>query len=103
MDPKPSVLRVVMAKNVASRWLESRAHSMHYLRVLYGAREIKNLPGLLRSFRDERVRLGSCNPIPDLGIREEFDHSVIWSSDREGLVALSKWLEDRGCETSGIW
>jgi hypothetical protein len=103
MDDTPSERRVVMARNVAARWLAAHAQPLHSLTVYYGAREIKNLPGLLRSFRDERIRLGSMAPIPDLGLREEFDHFVVWSSDREGLVALSQWLEVRGCETSGIW
>lgn len=100
---KSSERRVVMARNVAARWLTARAQPLHWLTVYYGARDIKNLPGLMRSFRDERVRLGSMQAIHDLGIREEFDHFVVWSSDREGLVSLSHWLEDRGCETSGIW
>lgn len=100
---KPSERRVVMAHNVAARWLSARATPVHWLTVYYGPREIKNLPGLMRSFRDERVRLGSMQPIPDLGVREEFDHFVVWSSDRGGLIALSHWLETRGLETSGIW
>ncbi len=92
-----------MAHNVATRWLAARAQPVHYLMVYYGAQDIKNLPGLMRSFRDERIRLASVEPILDLGIREEFDHFVVWSSDQKGLVALSHWLEERGCETSGIW
>jgi hypothetical protein len=70
MDNKPSERRVVMARNVAARWLVARAQPLHWLRVYYGARDIKNLPGLMRSFRDERVRLGSMPPIHDLVIRE---------------------------------
>jgi len=103
MGNKASERRVVMAKVVASRWLAARAHPEFRLKVYYGAREIKNATGLLRSFRDAKIKIGSVNPIPDLGIREEFDHFVIWSSDRSGLVQLREWFEERGCETTGIW
>ena len=100
---KASEKRVVMARVVARRWLQDRVHSEYNLKVYHGPREIRNLPGLLRSFRDGKLKIGSVNPIPDLGIREEFDYIVLWSSDRSGLIQLRKWFESRGCETSGIW
>jgi len=95
--------RVVMAKLIAARWLESMVHPEYRMAVYYGPRDIKNLPNLLRSFRDGKLKVGSVDPIPDLGIREEFDHLVIWSSEREGLLKLQGWFEERECETSGIW
>jgi hypothetical protein len=103
MGEKASESRVVMAKIVAGRWLDARTRDEHRLKVYYGPREIKNLPGLLRSFRDEKLKIGSIDPIPDLGIQEEFDSITIWSTDRVGLVHLREWFEERGCETSGIW
>ena len=103
MSNKASERRVVMAKMVAARWLEVNAHAEHRMKVYYGPREIKNLPGLLRSFRDAKLKIGSIEPIADLGMREEFDHIVLWSSKRAGLIQLREWFEERGCETTGIW
>jgi len=103
MDKTASGHRVVMAKVVAQRWLEARAKPEYRLKVYYAAKEIRGLPALLRSFRDGKLKVGSIDPIPDLGVKEGFDHFLIWSSDRSGLVNLRKWFEDRGCETSGIW
>lgn len=103
MGNKASERKVVMARLVAERWLAARTHPEYRLKVYYGPKEIKNLPGLLRSFRDAKLKIGSVDPIEDLGIREDFDHFVIWSSDRTGLVQLREWFEERGCETSGIW
>ena len=95
--------RVIMAKAVARRWLESRVHPEYRLKVYYGPREIRGLTALLRSFRDAKLKVGSIDPIPDLGIKEGFDHFVVWSSDRDGLMELRDWLEKRGCETTGVW
>jgi len=103
MSKKASERRVVMAKVVAGRWLQDRVRPEYRLKVYYGAREIRGLPGLLRSFRDGTVKIGSIEPIMDLGIQEGFDHFIVWSSEREGLLKLRTWFEERGCETSGIW
>lgn len=103
MGTKASERKIVMAKLVAARWLEARTHSEYRLKVYYGPREIKNLPGLLRSFRDAKLRIGSVEPIQDLGLREEFDHIEMWSSDRAKLAQLCAWFEERGLETSGVW
>jgi len=94
---------VVMARAVAHRWLEARLRPEHRVKVFYGAQDIRGLPSLLRSFRDGKIRLGTVQPIADLGIHEEFDHFIIWSSDHDGLLKLASWLETRGCETTGIW
>ena len=103
MGEGTSERRVVMAKLVAARWLEARARPEHRVKVFYGPREIKNASNLLRSFRDGKLKIGSIDPILDLGIREEFDHMVLWSSDKDALMRLAGWFEARGCETSGIW
>ncbi len=103
MGDTASERRVVMAKVVALRWLEAHSHPEFRLKVYYGPRDIRNLPGLLRSFRDAKIKIGSIEPIEDLGMQEEFDHLTVWSSDHAGLVQLRDWLEARGCETSGIW
>jgi hypothetical protein len=103
MKEKPSRRRVVLAKEVARRWIQSCLRPEYQLKVYYGAREIRKLPDLLRSFRDGKLKIGSVEPIPDLGIREEFDHVVAWSRHKEGLIKLRDWCEERGCETTGIW
>jgi hypothetical protein len=103
MAEEASERRVVMAKRVARRWLKANTHPEYRLKVYYGPREIRGLPALLRSFRDAKLKVGSIDPIKDLGIKEEFDHFMIWSSDHDGLVQLKEWFETRGCETTGIW
>lgn len=103
MGHKASTKRVVLAKVVAKRWLEANVQPEYRLTVYAGAKEIKGVPSLLRSFRDAKLKIGSVDPIPDLGIQEGFDHITVWSSDREGLQRLQGWFEDRGCETTGVW
>ena len=103
MSDKASKRRVVMAKLVALRWVEGRTTPEYRLKVLYGAKEIRKVPQLLRSFRDGKIKLGSVEPIRDLGIQEGFDHLIVWSSQRQGMIELQGWFESRGCETSGVW
>jgi len=101
---KASERRVVMAKKVACRWLESKVKDEHRLTVYAGGPHcIKNLPNLLRSFRDGKVAMGGVDPIPDLGIEEKFDSICVWSSDRTALITFKDWCEQRGLETSGLW
>lgn len=95
--------RVVMARRVAQRWLRRVAHAEYRFDVLFGAREIKNLPGLLRSFRDGKVAMEGVPTIADLGVNERFDALSVWSSDRKGLIQLKDWFEKRGFETTGVW
>lgn len=97
------VKRVVMAKKVAGRWLSRVTHVEYRLRVLYGAQEIKNLPNLLKSFRDGKVTIPGLTPLPDMGIKEEFDAIEVWSSNQESIAKLKDWFERRGLETSGVW
>ena len=95
--------RVVMAKRVAARWLRKVARPEYRFRVLLGAREIRNLPGLLRSFRDGKIAMESVSKIGDLGVKGGFDYVAVWSQDREGLIQLKNWFEKRGFETTGVW
>jgi len=95
--------RVVMPKTVARRWVARVAHAEYRFKVLLGSVEIRNLPGLLRSFRDRRVAMAGVTPLPDLGIKESFDAIEVWSSNHEGLVRLKDWFEKRGFETTGVW
>lgn len=95
--------RVVMAKAVAKRWLSAHVKPEYRLQVFYGAQDIHGLPGLLRYFRDGKTKIGSIQPIMDLGVLEEMDSFTIWSSDRVGMIALKDWFETKGLETSGVW
>jgi hypothetical protein len=98
-----TVKRVELAKKVASRWLEAAAKEEYRISVYSTASSSKNLPVMLRLFRDGRMKIGSVKPITDLGVKVAFDHLEIWSSNRDSMIQLDSWLRDRGYETSGIW
>lgn len=104
---RPSGIRVCMAKRVATAWLASHAQPEHRITVYAGSENIRNLPGLLRAFRDNRARIAGLGKYPgtldDLGISTGFDQLTLWSKNREGMVALDQWLRNKGCETTGIW
>lgn len=102
MSDKPSVVKVVMTKRVASRFLENRSRLEYRLKIFKGCSNIRNFPSLLRSFRDGRVKIGSLDPIYDLGISEGFDYVTVWSSNHLALKQLSDWAEQKGMETSGV-
>lgn len=92
-----------MARAVARRWIGKVARAEYRVRVLYGAVEYKNLPNLLRAFRDGKVAMKGLKPLPDMGVKEDFDGFEVWSSDKEAILSLNTWLEGRGFETSGVW
>jgi hypothetical protein len=94
--------RIVMAHNVARRWIGRVARVEYRIRVLYGATEFKNLTNLLRCFRDGKVAMKGLSRIADMGIKEDFDGIDVWSSDYDAMVALNTWFEERGLETSGV-
>lgn len=94
--------RVVMAHNVARRWVGRVAKAEYRVRVLYGATEFKNLTNLLRCFRDGKVAMKGITKIPDMGIKEDFDGIDVWSSDHDAMVQLNEWFEAKGLETSGV-
>ena len=99
---EPSERRVVMAKSLARKWLRKKV-SAEYRFTIYSPHKVNGLLSLLRSFRNNRIKLGSTQPLPDLGIEETPDSIMVWSKDRTALCSLQDWLEVRGCETSGIW
>lgn len=98
-----STKHVLMAKRIAKRWIERHGEPEFRFRVLYGAREIRNLPNLMRSFRDGKVALEETPCIPDMGIKESFDALEMWSRNRESLICLKNWFEKKGFETTGVW
>lgn len=96
--------RIVMAKMVARKWLTKEA-KVEYRLTAYSSdpRMLRVLPRLLRSFRDGKVRLGSVQPIRDLGIKEEGESISVWASDADGIAALQGWMEKLGYDTTGVW
>jgi len=94
---------VLMTRRVAERWIRSVALPEYRFKVLYGAKEIKNLTSLLYSFRDGKVTLKTAVRVGDLGVQERFDGIDLWSKDRVALMSLQQWFEKRGFDTTGIW
>jgi len=103
MSQNDSIVRVALAKRLATRWLAANAAAEYQLVVYGGFGNINNLPGLLRSFRDSKVRLGNSLPVTDLVVDASRDKISLRSRDREGLANLDAWLQSKGCETTGIW
>jgi len=103
MSDGPSKRRIVMSKLVAARWLRRKASPEHRFTVYGAALDAKSLPGLLRSFRDGKVAMEGVKPLPDLGVKEQYDVMSVWSRDRAALMTLKDWFEKRGFETTGIW
>lgn len=99
----PAESRIVMAKSLATRWLQERTRPEYRMKVYYGARGLRGIPNLLKSFRDGKIRMGSLESVDDLGIDEHFDSITMWSSDRVALMGLKDWFEVRGFETTGVW
>jgi len=95
--------KVLMTKRVAERWLRSVSFPEYHLRVLYGAKGIRNLPNLLYSFRDGRIAMQGVPRVADLGVKATLDGLELWSRDHDGLKSLADWFEKRGFETTGIW
>ncbi len=100
---QPSTHRVAMAKRLASKWIEAHSSPEYRLTIYRGSSKPNNLPALLRSFRDGKLRIASAKPVPDLGVQPEFDHVVVRSSDYEALNALDVAVQKLGCDTSGVY
>ena len=94
-------VRVVMAKAVVLAWLESNVHREYRMKVFNLTRS--DFPNLLRSARDKKIRLTGVDLFPDLGVQEENENLVVWTSDLDSLRKLSKFFEKRGMETTFIW
>jgi len=100
---KLSEQRVAMTYRIAREWVASRASPEWRVAVYDFGHGVKNLPQFLKAFRDGKNRIASLPPVPDLGIRLAGDSLTLWSSDREGLVQLDRWLTSKGYETTGVW
>lgn len=97
-----TIHRVVMAKSVAEKWLLKEATPEYRLTVYNCGKEDKNLPMLLRSYRDSRLRLGGLNPITDMGMKDQGDRVVLWSTNKEAMTALANWFDKHNYENSGL-
>lgn len=91
-----------MAKKLAKKWLTSHMAPRFKVRVFCN-QDPKVLGSLLYSWRDGRMKLGSLEPLPDLGIRQGFDFIDIWSSDKKAMSQLISYLESTGHETTGVF
>ena len=89
---KPCKKRVVMAREVANRWL-TEASAPEYRMTVYesgSSKPVKMLSGLLRSFRDGKLVLGGVGLIADLGVSDgqAAGSITIWSSNHAALITL---------------
>ena len=95
--------RIVMGKSAAERWIRKHATPEYRVDVYPGSTDVRKLYGLLRSFRDDQYKIGSLDPVRDLGIVDHGDRLTIWSCEHVKMVKLCNYLEGRGYDTSGIW
>lgn len=104
VDPSVMERRVIMARTVASTWLQESVQAEFRLTILGPVERLTSLLRVLRAFRNGKVRIGQVMPIRDLGILVTFDSIVLWSSDSAGLKSLNTWLEKAQYETTGaVW
>lgn len=95
--------RIVMAKVLAERWLREHASPEYRLTAYCAGDEITRVAGMLRAFRNGKMRLASVSLDGNLGMNVGFDHVTVWGSSRKMLAGLDKWFLDRGHETTGVW
>ncbi len=94
-------IRVVMAKKIAKAWLETNTKREYRMKVLNITRS--DFPNLLRSARDKKIKLTGVDLFPDLGVQEDNENLVVWTSDLESLRKLKNFFERLGMETTFIW
>jgi len=94
--------RIVMARTVAEKWLQSVVKPEYHLTVLIPGGDTRNLPSVMEGFRAGRMRVAGMSAPENFGMKAEFDSVHLWSSDGEALTKLAKWFEARGYETSGV-
>lgn len=97
-----TIHRVIMARDVAARWLTKEATPEYRVTVYNIGKEDKNLPMLLRSYRDARIKLGGMMPIPDMGMKDLGDRIVLWSNNRQAMTDLANWFDKHNYENSGL-
>lgn len=104
---KPCKKRIVMARQVAQRWLKESSQPMYRMTVYEtcSSKPVRMLSGLLRSFRDSRIVMAGVGSIPDLGVSDgdSAGSITLWSSNHAALLTLDTWLSKHGYNTTGIW
>ena len=95
--------KTLMAKSIADLYLQKLAQAEHRIKIFYGAGgDQRSIPSLLRSFRDGRIRMVGVSPTSHIGISEEMDGLVIWSSDEEFIRTFCAWCDVRGIDHTGV-
>ncbi len=103
MDQVSTEKRVIMAREVARKWLEKHSFAEYRFRVLLNGGDANAYASLLKGHRDGRVALTKVAHIPDLGVREEVGSLTVWSSNKQGMLSLRQYFTNRGMDTSWIW
>lgn len=97
--------RIAMSQEIAQQWLEARVTPEYRLEAhppIHGA--IRDLPTILRAWRDNRMRVAKTTSPLDLGVRILGSGAlVVWSSDYPKMKVLANWLTRRGYEVDGVW
>lgn len=103
--PKLSERRIIMAHNVARKFLFEHAKPEFRLRVFTGSVRISNFQrSALHKFRNgAKGQFRNVEPIPDLGIEVKGDSLFVWSRNRRAIKQLMEHYERQGFETTGIW
>lgn len=94
------VKTIVMARKLAGQWIDEHSREEYRFNIMASPRYFG---GILRSFRDGRLKLSKVLPLPDLGVEEMSESVQVWSSDRDGLKSLERYFAKIGVETSWIW
>ena len=98
--------RIAMTKDIAKEWVQNNSRPEYRL-VVYppmSGTGVKDLPTILRAWRDGKSRLASESKPSDLGVHiSDAGTLTIWSTDYPKMKAISSWLSRRGYEVEGIW
>lgn len=103
MDQVSTEKRVIMAREVARKWLEQNSFAEYRFRVLLNGGDASSYVGLLKGHRDGRLALSKVASLPDLGVLEEVGSLTVWSSNKQGMLSLRRYFTRRGMDTSWIW
>ncbi len=104
--------RVLISKDVARKYIFQCASPEYRFNVICFDEKTARLQSwLLKKFRSAEARdrtqvfgkLGTLDPIQDLGVSVHNDTLSVWSCNRKGLLELKDHFENSGFETSGIW
>ena len=98
----PNKQIIIMSKKIASNWLKSKTKPRYEITIFNRDKSSKRTAELLRSVRDNKIKLAGMDTISDLGIKESFDGVTLWSSNHAALEKLAKWFEVRGYDTTGV-